>query len=61
MRYDMNDDGEEDIADIALLLSVATENTSVNDLTALQKAKADLNHDTVIDGFDAAWLDRYYG
>ena len=56
--YDINDDGVEDINDIGFILSVSAGNTT--DATAVQLAKADLNNDGVVDGFDAAELDRYY-
>jgi uncharacterized repeat protein (TIGR02543 family) len=53
---DINDDGYEDINDIAFILSVSVGN--ITDATAVQLAKADLNADGVVDGFDAAELDR---
>ena len=55
LYYDINEDGFEDIDDIAYIVSA-----SVGDVTLTQRQteKADLNADGVIDAFDAAELDR---
>ena len=55
-NHDINDDGIEDINDISFIISAAAGNST---MTSSQLAKADLNSDGVVDGFDAAWLDRY--
>nr|MCR4563364.1 InlB B-repeat-containing protein [Clostridiales bacterium] len=53
--FDINGDGYFDINDVGLLISASAELVT---LTAEQEAKADVNGDTVIDAFDAAFLDR---
>ena len=53
---DINEDGVEDINDISFIISAAVGNVA---MTSSQLARADLNKDTVVDAFDAAWLDRY--
>jgi hypothetical protein len=56
LQYDINSDGVEDINDIGFILSASVGNIEMNWAQAL---KADLNNDGAVDGFDAAWLDRY--
>ena len=53
--YDINEDGYEDIDDIAFIISASV---GAITMTASQEAKADLNNDGVVDAFDAAKLDR---
>lgn len=53
--YDINEDGYEDINDIAFIISASVGEIT---MTASQEAKADLNGDGVVDAFDAAELDR---
>ena len=55
--YDINEDGFEDINDIAFIISACVGEA---EMTASQSAKADLNGDGIVDAFDAAWLDRYF-
>ena len=54
--YDINEDGYEDIDDIAFIISASV---GAITMTASQEAKADLNNDSVVDAFDAAELDRF--
>ena len=54
---DINEDGVEDINDIAFIISASVGEV---EMTASQSAKADLNGDGIVDAFDAAWLDRYF-
>jgi|GEM_PF-6278352 len=54
---DINEDGVEDINDIAFIISACVGEA---EMTASQSAKADLNGDGIVDAFDAAWLDRYF-
>ena len=57
LLYDINEDGVEDINDIAFIISASVGEI---EMTASQSAKADLNGDNVVDGFDAAYLDRIF-
>ena len=52
--YDINEDGVEDINDIAFIISACVGEV---EMTASQSAKADLNGDGAVDAFDAAELD----
>jgi surface protein len=54
-KYDINEDGVEDINDIAFIISACVGEV---EMTASQSAKADLNGDGAVDAFDAAKLDR---
>ncbi len=56
LDYDINEDGFEDINDIAFIISASVDEVT---MTATQEAKADLNGDRVVDAFDAAYLDRF--
>jgi hypothetical protein len=56
LPYDINEDGVEDVDDIGFVLSVAV--GSISNATASQLAKADVNLDGAIDGFDVAAIDR---
>jgi surface protein len=53
--YDINEDGVEDINDIAFIISACVGEV---EMTVSQSAKADLNGDGAVDAFDAAKLDR---
>lgn len=55
--YDINSDGVEDVNDIGFIISASAGNV---EMTSAQAAKSDLNGDTVVDAFDAAWLDRLF-
>ncbi len=55
LQYDINEDGIENINDIAFIISASVGEIT---LTTAQTERADLNADGVVDGFDAAELDR---
>nr|MCR4594903.1 dockerin type I repeat-containing protein [Clostridiales bacterium] len=54
-QYDINEDGTEGIDDIAFIISASQGDIS---MTPAQTAKADIDGDGAVDGFDAAELDR---
>lgn len=54
---DINEDGSFDMGDISLIVNYSNNNDT---MTSSQQSKADLNHDGVIDEFDAAYLDRIF-
>ena len=54
-QYDINEDGTEGIDDIAYIISASQGDIS---MTPAQTARADIDGDGVVDGFDAAELDR---
>ncbi len=56
MLYDINEDGFEDINDIAFIIAASVGEIK---MTATQEVKADLNGDRVVDAFDAAYLDKF--
>ncbi|MDO4846659.1 MAG: dockerin type I domain-containing protein [Clostridiaceae bacterium] len=55
LYYDINEDGFEDIDDIAYIISASVGDVT---LTERQAEKADFNADGVVDAFDAAELER---
>ena len=55
LQYDINGDGAEDINDIKFIISACVGDVT---MTTVQAEKADINSDGVVDGFDAAELDR---
>nr|MCR4563629.1 dockerin type I repeat-containing protein [Clostridiales bacterium] len=57
MYYDVNEDGTEDINDIGFVISASAGLVNKKDSRLLN---ADFNGDGVVDGFDAAWLDRMF-
>jgi len=54
-NYDVNEDGFFDVNDVAFVMAASVGET---EMTSSQEAKADVNGDTVVDGFDAAIIDR---
>lgn len=56
-NYDVNEDGYFDVNDVAFVMAASVGET---EMTSSQEAKADVNVDTVVDAFDAAWLDRRF-
>ena len=56
-NYDINGDGFFDVNDVAFVISASV---GAVEMTATQEAKADINGDTVVDGFDAAKFDRIF-
>ena len=57
LLYDINEDGVENFDDVAFIVAASAGETT---MSATQIINADFDFDDNADGFDAAWLDRYF-